>query len=165
MTTSRTGTDASSTTTATCDAVAISLRIVATPPRVASRSTRTPSPPASSSPAVSSCSGAVSETRSASMSSSPRASMIVMPWSPSGPETMTASPGRAAPALSVTGLSRTPTPAVVMKHPSALPRGTTLVSPVTIWTPAAAAARAIESAIRRRSATPKPSSRMNPAER
>ena len=33
------------------------------------------------------------------MSSSPRASMIVMPWSPSGPDTITASPGQAAVAL------------------------------------------------------------------
>ena len=33
-------------------------------------------------------------SRSASMSSSPRASMIVTPWSPIGPDTITASPGR-----------------------------------------------------------------------
>ena len=54
-------------------------------PRVASRSSRTPPGTASSNAAVSSCSGAVSETMSAEMSSSPRASITVMPWSPIGP--------------------------------------------------------------------------------
>ena len=39
------------------------------------------------------------------------------------------------------------------------------MSPVTICTPAAAAASRMDSAIRLRSATGKPSSRMNPADR
>jgi len=46
-----------------------------------------------------------------------------------------------------------------------LPFSTTLVSPVTICTPAAAAAACIDSVMRTRSATAKPSSRMNPADR
>ncbi len=87
--------------------------MVATPPRVASRMARTPGT-ASSSAATRPFSGAVSETMSASMSSSPRASMIVMPWSPIGPDTMMASPGCAW--ATPRGLSRstTPTPAVLM---------------------------------------------------
>ena len=52
-----------------------------------------------------------------------------------------------------------------MKQPSALPFCTTLVSPVTIDTPAAWAAAAIEAAIRCRSATGNPSSRMKPHDR
>ncbi len=42
-------------------------------------------------------------------------------------------------------------PVVLMKTPSPLPRSTTLVSPVTMVTPAAAAASAMEAATRRRS--------------
>src|SRR6266508_6342273 len=81
-------------TTLTPAALATSFSTVATPPRVASRSARTPDVAASRS-ATSPPSGAVSEATSASMSSSPRASMMVTPWSPIGPETITASPGRA----------------------------------------------------------------------
>jgi hypothetical protein len=66
------------TSTPTPAALAISLRIVATPPRVASRMARTLGTAFSSS-ATSPFSGAVSEQISASMSSSPRASMMVMP--------------------------------------------------------------------------------------
>ena len=58
---------------------------------------------------------------------------------------------------------RRPTPAVVTKRPSALPRSTTFVSPATTATPARSAARAIERAIRRRSSSGKPSSITNPA--
>ena len=56
-----------------------------------------------------------------------------------------------------------PTPDVVTKSPSALPRSTTLVSPATTATPAFSAARAIDRAIRRRSAIGKPSSITNAA--
>ena len=101
LTTGRIGSAFSSSTTATPDAMATSLQMVATPPRVASRSSRTPSPAASSRSAVMPCSGAVSETMSASMSSSPRASITVIPWSPIGPDTSTTSPGWAAAADSV----------------------------------------------------------------
>ena len=59
----------------------------------------------------------------------------------------------------------TPTPVVVMKTPSPLPCSTTLVSPVTIGTPASRAASAIDSTMRLRSASGKPSSRMKLAER
>ncbi len=112
----RTGIASSSRTTATPEDSATSLSTVATPPRVASRRQRTRPPShASSSRAVRPLSGAVSETRSAaSMSSPPRASMTVTPCSPIGPDTMIASPGSAADALSRTAGSTTPTPAVVM---------------------------------------------------
>ena len=79
VTSGRTGTLFSSTTTATFEALAISLRIVPTPPRVASRRARTPAGTASRRAETSPCSGAVSEVTSDSMSSSPRASMIVTP--------------------------------------------------------------------------------------
>ena len=57
---------------------------------------------------------AVSDSMSASMSSSPRASMMVTPWSPIGPDTMMASPGRARATPRLTSRSMTPTPAVLM---------------------------------------------------
>jgi hypothetical protein len=56
-------------------------------------------------------------------------------------------------------------PVVAMNTPSALPRSTTLVSPVTTGTPAARAASPMLSAIRFRSASGKPSSMMKLAER
>ena len=101
------------TSTPASAARAISLSMVATPPRVASRIARTPGT-ASSRPAIRPFSGAVSERTSDSMSSSPRASMIVMPWSPTGPDTMIASPGRARATPSETSRAMTPTPAVLM---------------------------------------------------
>ncbi len=52
-----------------------------------------------------------------------------------------------------------------MNTPSALPRSTTLVSPVTIFTPASRAASPMLCAMRWRSASGKPSSRMKLAER
>ena len=51
-----------------------------------------------------------------------------------------------------------------MKSWSALPRGTTLVSPVTMETPARSAAARIDSTTRRSTATSSPSSRMKAAE-
>ena len=59
----------------------------------------------------------------------------------------------------------TPIPAVEMKTPSALPRSTTLVSPVMTGTPAARDACPMLSAMRLRSASGKPSSMMKLAER
>ncbi|OPY93197.1 MAG: hypothetical protein A4E73_00361 [Syntrophaceae bacterium PtaU1.Bin231] len=50
-----------------------------------------------------------------------------------------------------------------MKTPSAAPRATTLVSPVTMDTPAVFAASAMERVIDFRSSMGNPSSRMNPA--
>ena len=58
----------------------------------------------------------------------------------------------------------TPAPAVVTNSPSAAPLGTTLVSPVTICTPALAAAAAISATISFNSAIGKPSSSTNAAE-
>ena len=58
----------------------------------------------------------------------------------------------------------TPVPVVVMNRPSAAPLGTTLVSPVTICTPALAAAAAISATISFNSAIGKPSSSTNAAE-
>jgi hypothetical protein len=66
--------------------------------------------------------------------------MIATPWSPSEPETRITSPGRARLPPSSSPSGSTPTPVVVMKMPSPLPRSTTLVSPVTTGTPASRAA-------------------------
>ena len=85
-----------------------------------------------------------------------------MPWSPIVPESSTRSPGRTGANSRPRGM--TPTPAVVMNRPSAAPRGTTLVSPVTTCTPAAAAASAMSATISRSSAIGKPSSSTNAAE-
>src|SRR5215467_2083642 len=109
----RTGMASSATSTPTPAALAISLRMVATPPLVASRSARTPGT-APSSPATSPARDAVSDSTSASMSSSPRASMMVTPWSPMGPETRIASPGRACATPRFTPAGMAPTPAVLM---------------------------------------------------
>ena len=67
-----------------------------------------------------------------------RASSTAAPWSPTVPVRMISSPGRAA-APDTPGRKTSPTPAVVMKTLSAEPLGTTLVSPVTMATPASAA--------------------------
>ena len=77
-TTGVTGMASSLTSTPTPAAAATSFRMVATPPRVASRSARTPVV-AESRSAIRPFRAAVSEMMSASMSSSPRASMIVTP--------------------------------------------------------------------------------------
>ncbi len=111
-TSGRTGTASSSSTTATPAALATSLQMVATPPLVASRRPRTPGA-ASRSRSTRPLSGAVSEVTSDSMSSSPLASMMVMPCSPIGPDTITASPGRAVATPSSPVRSITPTPAVL----------------------------------------------------
>ena len=97
------------TSTPTPAAAATSFRIVATPPRVASRSARTPVV-AESRSATRPFKGAVSEIMSASMSSSPRASMIVTPCSPIGPDTITTSPGWAFTTPRETSCSTTPIP-------------------------------------------------------
>ena len=57
-----------------------------------------------------------------------------------------------------------PMPAVLMKMPSALPRSTTFVSPVTMAMPASSAISRIVCAILRRSSMRKPSSRIMPTE-
>ena len=129
-----------------CDASAISLRTVASPPRVASRMKRTPGAAASSA-AISPCSGAQSLSIGVSSAMSPRAHRIAAPWSPSRPLTSTASPGRARSAPRSTPSRITPMPVVVRKSLSQAPLCTTLVSPVTMATPASRAVAAIEAAI------------------
>src|SRR4051794_22245786 len=152
-----TGTAASRTSMATPAARASSLSTDATPPRVASRITRTP--PASSSASTAGHRQRVSDTISASRSNSPRASMIAVPCSPTAPESRIRSPGRAG-ANAARG-SRRPTPVVHTYMPSAWPRSTTFVSPVTTWTPAACAVAAIAATSKRRSSADRPSSRIS----
>ena len=94
-----------------------------------------------------------------------RSDMIATPWSPSEPETSTLSPGRARSPRTSTPSRTTPTPVVVMNTPSPLPCSTTLVSPVTTGTPASRDASAMDSTMRRRSASGNPSSSTKPAAR
>ena len=133
--------------------------MVARPPRVGSRIQRS-CVPSSQSDAVSPCSGAVSLSSAVSRRRSPRATSTAKPWSPIVPETSTRSPACGRPKVA----RMRPTPAVVTKRPSALPRSTTFVSPATTGTPACSAARAIDWAIRRRSSSGKPSSITKAAE-
>jgi hypothetical protein len=89
--------------------------------------------------------------------------MMAIPWRPRSPLTSTASPGTTRVGeISIPGGTR-PTPAVLMKMPSPLPRSTTLVSPVMIRTPAACAATCIDATIRRSVSSGRPSSKMNAA--
>lgn len=78
-----------------------------------------------------------------------RCETIAMPWSPIVPLTSTLSPGRQLRPLSSMPAGTRPTPAVLMKTPSACPRSTTLVSPVTMETPASAAVSAMVRTISR----------------
>ncbi len=79
-------------------------------------------------------------------------------WSPMPPLRMTASPSRTAAEPSSWATTISPTPVVVMKSPSAAPRSTTLVSPVTIGTPASRAVAAMLAQTARSSSRAKPSS-------
>ena len=76
---------------------------------------------------------------------------------------MISSPGRAA-APDTPGSRTSPTPAVVMKTLSAEPLGTTLVSPVTMATPASAAVRRMDSAMVLNVSISRPSSKMKDAD-
>src|SRR6188472_4094122 len=138
-----TGTAASRTSMATPEARASSLSAEATPPRVASRRQRRAGPAASSIASTAGHSERVSDSIVAPSSNSPRASMIAIPWAPIGPDT------------------RTPTPVVQTYIPSAWPRSTTFVSPVTIFASAASAAPAIAATSARRTSASRPSSRMS----
>ena len=84
--------------------------------------------------------------------------MMVMPWSARVPETSTASPGRARLPEISQRCETMPMPAVLMNSRSALPCGTTLVSPVTTATPAASEQRPTEAITRSSSASGNPSS-------
>ena len=68
-----------------------------------------------------------------------RTAMMAMPCRPIGPLNNMASPGRARSGAGLNSRVRSPIPVVLMKRPSAFPRSTTLVSPATSGTPAAAA--------------------------
>ena len=109
--------------------------------------------------------GGVSEMTSDSMSSSPRASMIVTPWSPIGPDTIidVARPAAVSPQLDRT-LEETDAGGVDEAAVGLAPLHDLGVAGDDV-TPAACAAAAMEAAMRSRSATGKPSSRMKPAER
>ena len=101
--------------------------------------------------------------QSTSSSSSPRATTTAMPWSPSGPDQHAVAwshyVGREAHAV---GDDADAGGGDV--EPVRLAALDDLVSPVATGTPAAAAARAIDAAMRRRSATANPSSTTKPAE-
>ena len=132
-----------------------SLSVVATPPRVGSRRTRTSAPVprmASHRP----FSGAQSEAISPCIIPL-RASMMAVPWSPTMPETMTASPSLRFFGLRP-GYFTKPIPAVLIYILSPLPRSTTFVSPVTTCTPALSAVHLMDSTIFSKSSTGSPSS-------
>ena len=96
-------------------------------------------------------------SRSRPRTSSPsRCERIATPWSPIGPESSTASPGRTLRDDRSTPGGTMPMPEVLTKILSPLPRPTTFVSPVTIRTPARSAARRADSTTRRRSASGQP---------
>ncbi len=94
-----------------------------------------------------------------------RAIRMAAPWSPSTPFVITTSPGRAWPAETDTPRGTTPIPAVLMNSLSAAPRSTTLVSPVTMATPAWSATRLMLATTRRRMPTSSPSSSTTPHDR
>ncbi len=135
------------------------------PPRVGSRRKRNPGPAASTAAATSFHSGAQSLSTGVRKWNSPRAASTATAWSPMPPLRMTASPSRTVAAPSSCGTTTSPTPVVVMNRPSQAPRSTTLVSPVTMSTPASAAVAAIEAHSSRRSPTGKPSSMTKAAAR
>ena len=80
------------------------------------------------------------------------------------PETRTTSPIATLAAVSSRPAGTTPTPAVVMYIPSAAPRSTTFVSPVTTGIPAKAAASAMSATTSRRTSIDMPSSSTKAAE-
>ena len=156
---------ASSTSSTPTPAVpAISLRALASPPRVGSRSTCTPFPTCSLSSSTSGDRVAASLSISTSNSIPSRTAITAIPCRPIGPLTITASPARARSGAGAKPGSSSPIPVVLMNTPSALPRSTTLVSPATIGTPASSAARAIAAMMRSSTSSSRPSSSTNPAD-
>src|SRR5664280_2625974 len=144
--------------------VAISWSVDATPPRVGSRITWTFSPRPPRRSATRPLRAAVSLASVVSKRRPSRSDMIAIPCTAISPLTRTTSPGRARfGEITMPGATR-PTPLTLMKTPSPFPRSTTFVSPVTIGTPAPAAAACIEATMRERSLRGRPSSRMRPAE-
>ena len=143
-----------------CDARASSFSTEATPPRVASRMQRSDGPASSSSASTTGHSERVSDSIAASSSNSPRASMIAVPCSPIVPGQQDA----VARADRVGGQAGARVAAARRRScrrtsRRRAPRSTTLVSPATISTPAAAAARGdrldLGAAARRRPGPPR----------
>ncbi len=143
---------------------AISFSVVASPPLVGSRMNRIPSPTSEISRVISPFKGAQSLTISASNCIPSLLESTAIPWSPMGPFISMRSPARISSIPSLIPSGMNPTPEVLIKIPSALPRSTTLVSPVTTSTPASAATFAIESSIFPRFSILNPSSRIRPQE-
>ena len=85
-----------------------------------------------------------------------------MPCAPRSPLSRIASPGAMRDGR-IAGPWTTPMPDVLMYTPSPLPRSTTFVSPVTMGTPARAAASLIAATTRFSVSMERPSSRMKPA--
>src|SRR4051812_40229709 len=114
-----TGTASSRTSIATPEARASSLSTDATPPRVASRRQCTAGPADSSSASTTGHRDRVSDAIGASSSNSPRASMMAVPWSPTGPDSRIRSPGARPAGDRVARRSSRPRPAVQMYMSSA----------------------------------------------
>ena len=115
--------------------------------------------------ATSPLSGAVSDSSSTSRSSSPRAIMIAMPWSPIGPETITRSPARIAAGPSVERVLDRPDARRVDVEAIRLAALDDLGVAGDDLDARGLRRRAIEATMRSRSATGRPSSTMNPADR
>ena len=109
--------------------------------------------------------GAQSLSSSVEKCSPSRLLMMAIPWSPIDPDRITLSPGAMFAPEIFTPDGIFPIPAVLMYSLSTLPRLTTLVSPVTICTPASRAVSRIEDKMRLRSDIGNPSSMMNDSER
>ena len=160
-TASRTGMARSSTSMPTRWRDAISTSVAASPPRVGSRIAWMSRAAPSSSARPRARGAARCRSRARPRTRAPRAATG---WPcrdrRSVPESSIASPGRTWRDDRSTPGGTMPMPEVLMKILSPLPRPTTLVSPVTIRTPARSAARRADSTTRRRSASGSPSSRM-----
>ena len=162
-TSSRTGIASSSITILTCDCVASSLSVLANPPLVGSRRARIFESAAIITATIR-LSGAQSLASRVEKLSPSRLLITAIPWSPIGPDRRTASPGCAfLPERSIPS-GTIPIPAVLIYSLSTFPRSTTLVSPVTMLTPASAAVRLIDVMILSRSAIASPSSMMRERE-
>ena len=143
--------------------MAISFKTAARPPRVASLSMAIFGSTASIS-AISLLSGAQSDFTLSGNSKPCRPAKIAAEWSPIVPEIKIFMPARTFFAEISTPLINSPMPAVLIKIPSACPRPTTLVSPVTIKISASRAVFAIESTIFFKFSRSKPSSIIIPTE-
>gem|GEM_PF-6152435 len=168
----------SSNTTPTFDFSANSFTVFARPPRVGSFAVTTP--PAASTLPINPFKGAISDFTRVSNPYPSRNESSAIPCSPNNPEAINTSPRFRFASKSqryFTGRYRStsfrfrsssgrrfPTPLVLIMNCCTAPRSTTLVSPVTIGTPALFATRAMDRTITSMVSTENPSSRMNPAD-